>query len=259
MTVNTDFNPSEQYTLSIRLCTDGFSFSLSSPAGEASLLQEYQTDESLSLTANLKQAFRTMECLSRPYHRVNVLIANRRVTYLPLEYFEDKQVEIMFYHNHPRRDNEQILYNILHKNNIVVLFGMDRSSHIFLQEQYPDVHFYAQAAPLIEYFAREVLLNNSNKMYVHLHHDAFDLFAYKQGKLLLANSFACSEVSDRIYYLLYTWKQLDFEQEHDELHLTGDLTDKELLLPELRKFIRQVFVMNSASNNLDLQAITSCE
>ena len=34
--------------------------------------------------------------------------------------------------------------------------------------------------------------------------------------------------------------------------------DKELLLPELRKFIRQVFIMNPATN-LDLQAITLCE
>ena len=48
------------------------------------------------------------------------------------------------------------------------------------------------------------------------------------------------------------------EQERDELHLTGDLNDKELLLPELRKFIRQVFIMNPATN-LDLQAITLCE
>ena len=63
---------------------------------------------------------------------------------------------------------------------------------------------------------------------------------------------------DRVYYLLYIWKQLGFEQERDELHLTGDLNDKELLLPELRKFIRQVFIMNPATN-LDLQAITLCE
>jgi len=33
---------------------------------------------------------------------------------------------------------------------------------------------------------------------------------------------------------------LGFEQERDELHLTGELFDKETLLSELRKFIRQV-------------------
>ena len=34
--------------------------------------------------------------------------------------------------------------------------------------------------------------------------------------------------------------------------------DKEQLLSELKKFIRQVFIMNPATN-LDLQAITTCE
>ncbi len=52
----------------------------------------------------------------------------------------------------------------------------------------------------------------------------------------------------------YIWKQLGFKQERDELHLTGELNEKEVLLTELRKFIRQVFIMNPATN-LDLQAI----
>ena len=95
-------------------------------------------------------------------------------------------------------------------------------------------------------------------MYAHLRKDAVDVYGYERGRLLLANSFECRTTPDRIYYLLYIWKQLGFEQERDELHLTGDLNDKELLLPELRKFIRQVFIMNPATN-LDLQAITLCE
>ena len=84
------------------------------------------------------------------------------------------------------------------------------------------------------------------------------LYCYDRNHLLLANSFECKQTADRIYYLLYIWKQLGFEQERDEMHLTGELSDKEALLSELRKFIRQVFIMNPATN-LDLQAITTCE
>ena len=63
--------------------------------------------------------------------------------------------------------------------------------------------------------------------------------------------------NDRLYYILCVWKQLGMA-ERDELHLTGELYDKEQLLPELKKFIRQVFIMNPAAN-LDLQAINLCE
>ena len=61
-----------------------------------------------------------------------------------------------------------------------------------------------------------------------------------------------------LYYIRCVWKQLGMAQERDELHLTGELYDKEQLLSELKKFIRQVFIMNPAAN-LDLQAINLCE
>lgn len=255
----TDFNKSEQHTLSIRLSTDGFSFSVFNPMGDGELsFFDREVDEALSLTANLKQTFREVEWLSRPYRRVNILMADKRFAFIPLEFFEDEQAEIVFYHNHPKQENELIQYNILQKNNIVVLFGMDKSACTFLREQYPNVKFYSQASSFIEFFSMKSRLGNCRKMYAHLRKDAIDVYGYERGHLLLANSFACKETADRIYYLLYIWKQLGFEQERDELHLTGALHDKEQLLPELRKFIRQVFIMNPATN-LDLQAITSCE
>jgi len=144
MIETTDFSKSEQYTLSIRLSTDGFSFSIFNPLGEGRFsFHEHGVDDSLSLTANLKN----------PFRRINVLMAGKRFTFIPLEFFEDEQAETVFYHNHSRQDNELVQYNILHKNNIVVLFGMDKSACSLLREQYPDVRFYAQASPLIEYFA----------------------------------------------------------------------------------------------------------
>ncbi len=149
-----DFSKSEQYTLSIRLSADGFSFSVFNPLGEGELsFFDRKVEESLSLTANLKQTFREVEWLNHPYRRVNVLIAGKRFTLVPLEFFEDEQTEMLFYHNHPKRENETVLYNILRKNNTVVLFSMDKSARSFLCEQYPDVRFYSQASSFIEYFS----------------------------------------------------------------------------------------------------------
>ena len=164
MIETTDFSKSEQYTLSIRLSTDGFSFSIFNPLGEGRFsFHEHGVDDSLSLTANLKQAFRETDWLKNPFRRINVLMAGKRFTFIPLEFFEDEQAETVFYHNHSRQDNELVQYNILHKNNIVVLFGMDKSACSLLREQYPDVRFYAQASPLIEYFAAKSRLAIAGK------------------------------------------------------------------------------------------------
>ena len=74
MIETTDFNKSEQYTLSIRLSTDGFSFSVFNPlANDEFSYYNRKVDESLSLTANLKQTFRELEWLELPFHRVNAV------------------------------------------------------------------------------------------------------------------------------------------------------------------------------------------
>ncbi|MEG1564315.1 MAG: DUF3822 family protein [Bacteroides sp.] len=254
-----DFSKSEQYTLSIRLSTDGFSFSIYNPIHDDDLsFFEKEVDASLSLTANLKQAFRELEFLNHRYKRINILITGKRFTFVPLELFEDDQAETIFYYNHPRREGETIQYNILKKHNLVVVFGMDKSTFLFLNERYPDAYFYSQASPLTEYFSMRSRLGNNKKLYASLRKDAIDVYCYERGHLLLANSFECKQTADRIYYLLYVWKQLDFDQKRDELHLTGLLKDKETLTRELRKFILQVFIMNPETN-IDMQALTSCE
>lgn len=259
ITEKIDFSKSEQYTLSIRLSTDGFSFSIYNPIHDSSIsFLEKEIETSLSFTANLKQTFRDLDFLNHPYKRVNIIIANKRYTLVPLEWFEDEQAKLIFNHNHTFKENEVVLYNILKKNSAVIIFGIDKSAHQFLIEQYPEARFYSQATPLTEYFAVKSRLGNSRKMYASLRNNAIDIFCYERGHLLLANSFECRETADRVYFLLYVWKQLNFNQERDELHLTGALKDKELLMKELRKFILQVFIMNP-STNIDIQALSTCE
>ena len=242
-----DFTKSKQYTLSIRLSTDGFSFSIYNPIHDDSFsVIEKEIDTSLSLTANLKNDFHESDFLSYSYKRVNIMMANKRFTMIPLELFEEEQAELLFYHNHQKRENETVIYNILKKNNVVVIFGIDKSTYAFLNEQYPEARFYSQSTPLIEYFSIKSRLGNSKKMYASVRKDAIDIYCFERGQLLLANSFECMQTEDRIYYLLYVWKLLEFNQERDELHLTGTLSDKETLMNELKKFIMQVFIMNPA-------------
>lgn len=102
MGITVNFTKSEQYTLSFRLGTDGFSFSIYNPIQEDSLtVIEREVDSSLSLTANLKSAFRELEFLSYSYKRINIMITGKRFTTIPLELFEDEQAEVIFHHNHP--------------------------------------------------------------------------------------------------------------------------------------------------------------
>ena len=97
---------------------------------------------------------------------------------------------------------------------------------------------------LTEYFAQKSRLGNSKKLYAHVRKHLVEVYCYDKGKLLLINSFPCKQTADCIYYLLYIWQQLGYNQEKDELQLTGKFKDKEGLLTGLRKYLRQVFIIN---------------
>lgn len=210
------------------------------------------------MTANLKRAFEETILPGDSYKQVNVLVADSRYTLVPLELFEDEQAATLFYQNHTAHDNELILYNVLRRSNIVVLFAMNKSAHNYLCELYPHVRFYAQASAFIEHFALESRQSTNRKLYAHIQKERVDLFVYDRNRLLMNNSFGCKHTSDRVYYLLYVWKTLELDQELDELHLCGPLPGQDDLLNQLRNYIRQVSIMNP-SINLDFQAIATCE
>lgn len=256
---NIDFTNTEQYTLSIRLSTDGFSFSVYNPLQEGeSFLSEWSIETSLSLTANLKRVFQESELLKHAYKRVNLIITSKRFTTVPLELFEDEQAEAFFYHNHTPKENEVVLYNVLKKNNIVIIFGMDKSAHLFLTEQFPEGKFYSQTSPMTEYFSAKSKLGNSKKMYATVRQQSVDIYCFERGQLLLANSFDYKQSEDLIYYLLHIWQQLNFSQERDELHLTGTIRDKERFALALRRFLTHVFIIPQ-STFTDIQTLISCE
>ena len=224
MTERIDFTKSEQYTLSIRLSADGFSFSIYNPLTDNDFcFVPYPVNTGYSMTANLKEMLTETETLRYPYKRVNILYDSPRFTPVPLELFEDEQMDTVFYHNFPKGNNEIVLCNVLGRSNVVILFAIDKHTHLLLTEHFPTARYFSTASPLTEYFARKSRLGNSRKLYTHIREQQMEVFCFDKGNLLLINSFPCKQTTDRVYYLLYIWQQLNYNQEKDELHLTGKL------------------------------------
>lgn len=235
-----DPNKSKEYILSIRLGTDGFSFSVYNPIRDCILLsQQRDIKEELTLTTNLKEAFRDLDYLSYTYKQVNVTYVNRRFTLVPLELFEEEAVETYFSYNYSSKDNEIVLYNTLNRSGVVVLYGMDRSLHRFLCEHYPQIEFCSFVTPRAEHLALNSRLGSAKKMYAYVHAEFIELYAYERGHLLLLNSFDCKQTPDRMYYILYAWKQLAMDQQTDELIL-ANIEEEHELPKELKRFIQHV-------------------
>ena len=267
-----DLNKSEQYTLSIRLSTDGFSFSIYNPLlGNDFYFRVYPVNTQRSMAANVKAFLTATEELKRPFKQINILIQSERYTPVPLELFEDEQMEALFYQNLPKQQNEVILCNILGKTNTVILFSLDKLTHLYLTEQFPIARFFSAVSPQIENLAYRSNQGNNYKLYANLHDRCVEVFAFDKGKLLLTNTYPTSGSNDANYYLLNLWQQLHFDQERDELHLIGTLESRKDVTSCIQKYIRHVYSINPhAEFNLsetspiesipfDIQSLISCE
>ena len=267
-----DFSKSAQYTLSIRLSTDGFSFSIYNPLnGSDFYFRNWPVNTQRSMAANVKAFLAETKGLDLTYKQTNILVHSPRYTSVPLELFEDEQMEELFYQNLPRRNNELVLCNVLGRSNLVVLFSIDKLTHLFLSEHFPQARFFASVSPQLEGLANRSLQGNNRKLYAHLHPDSTDVFCFERGRLLLANTYATATTDDRAYYLLNVWRQLGYSQADDELHLTGRTADRDTLTGQLKKYIRKVFIISpqadfneSASTPIedvpfDIQLLVTCE
>ena len=257
---NIDLNKSEQYILSIRLSADGFSFSIHHPQQEEISYSLYEVNSSYSMTANVKKMLATTKELGHSYQTVNILIDTSRFTFVPFDLYEDEQTEALFHLNFPPKENETILCNILGKNNVALLFGVDKHTHQLLAEHFPNARIFASISPLLEYFHSRSREKDTKSLYVHFHTNKMEVFAFDKGKLLLTNTFQCKHIPDKVYYMLYIWQQLGFSQEKDQLWLAGNIEAEEELIPEINKFIRNVNTFPKKENlSFDIQTLMICE
>ena len=245
---------SNQYILSIRLSADGFYFALLNPKakenGDSSTHFIYKVDESLSFTANLKQAIDELEWLNYAYKEVNFVIATQRFTLVPLDFFEDEQAEIIFYHNFHHIDNELVEFNILKKSNAVVLYGIDKALLTLLYKQFPEAQVKAQATLLIEHLIKKNYHVSQHQMLCSTAKGSITIAAMEHHNILCCNSFNCQHMADRLYYILYSWKQLGMNQLSDELLLADNVSEADELKHELERYVSNIILV---SPNFDIE------
>jgi hypothetical protein len=236
----------EQNILSIRLGTEHFKYAVFDPFQER--LPEtvvWKLNPIVSLTANLKMFFHQNEELEE-YHKVNITVESGRYICVPSELYEEKDAEVLFYHNLPKRENEKILSRSMESIGMTILYGLDTNAYQMLLDIYPNANFLPHIYPLVEYFAAKSHQGNNKKMYVHMRNEALDVICMEHGKPLLVNSYYCRENNDRSYYLLYAWKQLNFDQERDDLSLIGNVPERNLLLAQLDQYIRHRYMLTQS-------------
>ncbi|MBQ8422655.1 MAG: DUF3822 family protein [Coprobacter sp.] len=178
--------------------------------------------------------------LLQEYARTYVLVDTTRFTFVP-ENIEPQESERPAYYDYCFPGHtDYVVENRLQINRTYSLFGIDHELYAFLCRTFSNPLILHPLTSLCEYFAQHSRNGNEAKVYLHLREKRLDVVVFKQGRLLLANTFAVSTPEDAAYFTLQIYKQLSLDQVRDRIYMVGDKALRQSLTPMLQEYVQSV-------------------
>ena len=231
-------------TQTIRIGQKTLSFAVAEPTNlqQPITYTPYVVKSGISMAANLREAFKTTDLMQKG-SRVQVLV-DAKPLLVPVEQFQEEQAEELYHHAYPQSMREGIVYNVLPDANAVDIFSINKDLRLVLTDYFEDVKLIHLMSPVWSYLHQRSFTGHRSKLYAYFHDNQLDIFSFQQHRFKFCNTFDVNEMEDSLYFLLYVWKQLNLQPEHDEMHLVGKLPNKDILVDELHRYLKNAYVIN---------------
>lgn len=239
LTVNT----SERYILSIRIISDGLSFSGYVPGKSNSFfIRHISFDRSKDYISSLKEAFFEVDCFSWSYKRINIFCFTPTYLFIPEELDDDgRKADILTYAY--LAPEPKSLTNVLEEKGGKTIFGLDQEVYEFLCRSFINPRFIHHLTPALNFWRKQSKLSFPSLMYLLLNNRTMDIVCFKRGELTFINSFQYTHLNDVLYYISYAWKQNGLDQQQDHLFLFGEKKERDELIRLLKTYIQHVSEM----------------
>lgn len=230
--------------LTIRTGRNTLSFSALDTEQAGQIIYEpYTVKSGISMAANLRAALKEINLVRNGWQRAMVLI-DSPVMMIPAETFNDDPADTLYNYTVTGHENDVILSTVLPSLNAVAVYPVNKDLKLVVDDNFQDVRFSHVCQPVWNHLYKRSFTGVRMKLYAYFHNKKLDVFSFRQNRFRFTNSFDTSLAPDAVYFILNVWKQLAFDNKRDELHIVGDIPERENLLQELKTFIHNVYVIN---------------
>ena len=173
------------------------------------------------------------------YGQVRLLVDTPHFLFLPPTVNDESEADTLLRAQFPEVEGDAAMCD-LPGCGVKLAFAMPPEVLGFLQRTFNMAPIVHHLQPLCEYYARFCRRSGVRRMFLNFHDERMDLVVFDHDKLQLANTFAVRSASDAAFMALHAWESLGMDVHNDELQLTGDKAVRDLVAPELRKYISYV-------------------
>lgn len=206
------------YSLSIRLCTDGFSFLVSSLGSGQTLLQEtLRCGDKETMSEALVRGLQLPRIAGRHYERV-ILYSTLPSTRVPLDEFrrEDMLALYRLTFSGGAYRPEEMCFQVLPSLEVVEIFPLQISIVQALKQHFPSALVQGLYGAMLCHIAE---MQQGSMLPVSYHAVVLDggvlIATLNRGKLHYANIFRAVGNQNILYFILYVWKTLALDAWHD--------------------------------------------
>lgn len=234
--------------MSIRLRPGGLSFSGYAPSeAESFFYREVEFDRAVPFLSSLQEFFFANECLSWAYKRVHVVSVSAGYTIVPRSFFREEEkgrlLDFNFAVPSPFCRSQSLA-----GEEAELVYPMDEDVYKFCSRSLSRPFFSHYLVPLLDLWKKRSRSVAARQMYVVVEKGRMDVACYASGGgLLFVNTFPISRADDRMYYILYVWKEVGLDPREDQLLLSGEPRLTADLGDSLRMYLRHVQPMEIPS------------
>lgn len=239
--------------LSIQLSLSGLSFCiLNTDTNTITYLQhvDFSKKTPSDLLDTVKHEFNTNSNLQQDFSKLTVIHENEWSTLVPKPLFNEDNLADYLKFNTKILKTDFITFDDINQNDSVNVYVPFTNINNYLFDKFGSFTYKHFSTVLIEQLLTLEKNSNTSKVYVNVNTESFEVIAFNTGKLTLYNTFNYQTKEDFIYYLLFTFEQLQLNPETVELVFLGNLNKEHPIYKIAYKYVRYV----SFGNRFDTYA-----
>lgn len=221
------------------------SLAFSTTNGTDVIYERYPLKSNISISANMREALRNVPMLQDAYRRVVVMV-DSPVLMTPTDLYREEDEDSLYRYTFTGMEQHAVVHAVVPDLNAVAVFSIHKDLRIVLLDHYGEaLTFQPLMISVWRHLFQKSFTGPHQKLFGHFHDRHLEVFAFNQNRFKFCNSYAVSgEPDNALYYLLSVWKQLGMNPREDELHLSGEMQEREQLKEKAQTFVKRVYFGN---------------
>ncbi len=231
----------DKYYLSIRIQPDGLFYSVYDPADNKYIAFEANI---LAGAAEIFSYIAGHPFLTRRFLKKLCLFSANKYTLVPSPLFIPGRESEYLDFAHKRSNNEEVGVADITSADAKLIYNTDTAWQQIITDHFYEAKRYPLTAAFIDLVITKCRRLHASGMFINIYDQSFDLLLIEDGKLKYCNNFSYKSNEDLVYYSVFVIDQLNINAEKIELNLSGLINENSAMLKLLRKYIRNVELLN---------------